>query len=368
MLGSKFVEDMNIQLILGTPSTPFACQKELFSQLKSFKGEAYLRMAFAYASYAGLETLTKIKNQNKNLLNDYNSEIIVGIHHGITEPKALEEILSFPKAKLKIFCSKKTLKISALTAAPRLHSKIIALSENNGNKLKSVFIGSANLTGAAMGPNGKNYEAGLSYFGAKQISRQTNYEFNSWWNEIAVNSLDVTPILINKYAELRSQFLTRLPVFKEMFDAPSTTSINNARFFWIMSGAMSGGSRNEIEFSNELAQFFNAPRNTTSILIRIGANPPISRQLTYRGTRLGQFVDIWRLGLPTKAMGGPDYQNRVIRFERVMIGNQVIFNLEVDDIEGALAVRWQREANRRGYIGRTGTSHSSNGRDYGYYN
>ena len=62
--------------------------------------------------------------------------------------------------------------------------------------------------------------------------------------------------MIERYAELRDAFIRTNPVILEIADPPSLQTLENATTFWIEAGAMSGGSRNQVEFNRELAAFF----------------------------------------------------------------------------------------------------------------
>src|SRR5262245_1417197 len=106
--------------------------------------------------------------------------------------------------------------------------------------------------------------------------------------------------------------------------------IRTASSFWIEAGSMSGGSGNQIEFANELAEFFDdRGREEEIVTVRLPGGQTYSRPLTYRGTDYGQWTDIWRLGLPTSSMGAPEYAGRVIKFDRVVQGGSVVYEIAV---------------------------------------
>jgi len=76
-----------------------------------------------------------------------------------------------------------------------------------------------------------------------------------------------------------------------------SNGIANANTFWIEAGAMSGGPRHQVEFSNDLAQFFDeTSRENEIVTIRLPNGQEVARPLTYRGTDYDQWTDIWRLG------------------------------------------------------------------------
>jgi len=140
--------------------------------------------------------------------------------------------------------------------------------------------------------------------------------------------------------------------------------LNTATHFWIEAGAMSGdpNHRHQIEFSHDLVQFFDPGALATEIVtIRLPAGTLHVRPLTYRGTDYGQWTAQWRLGLPTVNMGGPPYAGRILKFERITAGGNVIYAIEVEDAGSPTANGWRAAG---GNVEHTGGPH---GREYGYW-
>ena len=231
-----------------------------------------------------------------------------------------------------------------------------------------MVVGSANLTGAALGVHPLNYELGVSLCPG-DLPQAEALRIARWWRQVLARSPVADAAVIDRYATLRYALHRQFPEVLLAADPPSIDDIRSARYLWVHTGAMMGPPqhRHQIEFAEELAMFFNAPRETFWLAMRVTGNRVVQRPLTYRGTTHGQYVDIWRLGLPTPAMGGPVYQHRVVRFRRLATGGATVYAIDVDDINGATARRWQRDANRRGYIGRTGAPQSPTRRQYGFY-
>ena len=124
--------------------------------------------------------------------------------------------------------------------------------------------------------------------------------------------------------------------------------IRFADSFWIEAGKMSGPPqhRHQLELPWDLVQFFdNLSIETEVFPLGLPGGPVWWRPLTYRGTDYGQWTDIWRLGLLTPRMGGPDYVDRVIRFQRQLDrsseGWQQKYELYVEDAGSAEANAWQ---------------------------
>ena len=147
--------------------------------------------------------------------------------------------------------------------------------------------------------------------------------------------------------------------------------IKAATAFWIHAGEMSGdpNHRHQVEFTDELARFFDDNARATEILmVRLPNGQVCVRPLTYRGTDYGQWTgDIWRLGLPTARMGGPMYAGRVIKFDRISSGGNFIYDLSVEDVGSATALAWQQQAQSHGCVGTTGGGGAYAGRLYGYW-
>jgi hypothetical protein len=146
--------------------------------------------------------------------------------------------------------------------------------------------------------------------------------------------------------------------------------IGDANHFWIEAGAMSGppAHRHQVEFANEVAEFFDdSARDNETVPLCLPGNAILWRPLTYRGTDYGQWTDIWRLGLLTPNMGGPQYAGRVLHFTRVLQqssgGWQMYYELRVDDEGSAQEQSW-RSATPPTQIATTG---GPEGREYGWY-
>jgi len=150
------------------------------------------------------------------------------------------------------------------------------------------------------------------------------------------------------------------PMVLESVDPPSHATIKNAAVLWIEAGAMSGGSRNQVEFSRDLVEFFGNVQSEQRLLaLRVGAQHWDDRPLSPKVTTFG--VEIWRLSLPTFTSGGFEYPGKVIRFRR-SAGNRPEFLLDVADLGSRTAREWRARANRAGYI-----SVTSGKRAFGFY-
>lgn len=139
-------------------------------------------------------------------------------------------------------------------------------------------------------------------------------------------------------------------------------TIEAARFFWCEAGNLSGGSRNQIEFTDETVRFFDeASRKAGRVFIAYNSKVKGYCPLTNRAQDYGQWTDIWRLGLITAAKGGVDYQNKVIGFERRIVGKNFVYVISVVDPGSAEHQEWVRNS---GAVGRT---FGTDGREFGYF-
>jgi hypothetical protein len=166
--------------------------------------------------------------------------------------------------------------------------------------------------------------------------------------------------LIDRYAQLREAFVRSNPAILEIADPPSSQTLKNANTFWIEAGAMSGGSRNQVEFNKELAAFFGPVLNRQrKLAIDIGRLAWNDRPLSPKVTTFG--VEIWRLSLPTASSGGFEYQGKVIRFRRGAPPSQRLV-VDVANPDSRAARIWRSESNRAGYLGTT-----SGNRAFGFF-
>ena len=129
---------------------------------------------------------------------------------------------------------------------------------------------------------------------------------------------------------------------------------------------MSGGSRNQIELTDELARFFDPfSRAAEKCTIRLpNGTSAEGRPAKHRGHSYGQWEDIWRIGLPTSRKGGPKYPGGVIRLDKVKTQKGFIYEMTVTSPGSSVFKQWRAEAKSKGKSSSTG---GTNGRLFGYY-
>lgn len=145
-----------------------------------------------------------------------------------------------------------------------------------------------------------------------------------------------------------------------------SVDITKAATLWIESGAMSGGSRNQIELTDELVRFFDSDTlrlEKCNVRLPNGTVAP-GRPAVHRGRRYGQRVDIWRLGLPTQRQGAPRYPGTVVRLDKVKSKKGYVYELTVTSPGSTVSKQWKAEARANGKVDSTGGPH---GRSYGYW-
>jgi len=306
----------NTRVLVGQPGSALGLVGDLRGAYSGTDVATVSHLGFAYVSDSGLGTLL---SQIADLPGWKGSrkEWIVGLHHGITEPRALERIRALPNCSLRVFAGGAHLSLANLVGGQLFHAKVILITSGPALQGRPVCLlaSSANLTGAALGEEARNYEAGVALYGSA-VGRSELVAFDRWWTDARTASIAATDDVLDQYARLRSKFLSRNPDALAGVDPPSPSELRTSLTLWIAAGAMSGGSRNQVEFSRDLAGFFGPTTTATRYLrIRINGTEWDDRPLAYKVTTFG--VDIWRLSLPTENTGGFAYPHTVIRFRRV---------------------------------------------------
>lgn len=139
-------------------------------------------------------------------------------------------------------------------------------------------------------------------------------------------------------------------------------SIETATHLWFEAGDLSGGSRNQVEFSDDLVTFFDdASRAEGQVFIAYDKTVKAFCPLTNRAQAYGQWTNIWRLGLITKAKGGADYQGRIVCLEKRKLGQKFVYIITVTDPNTTTHNDWIARSTHTGMTGGT------EGRAFGYF-
>lgn len=355
---------MSVNLTVGSPDVPYPLHGVLSQTGLDWTRVGNIRLAFAYVTYAGLRSLITGLEEAGHDLETVRTEWIAGLDRGVTEPRALSQILRLRGARLRLFVPGGRVNRGTLLSKPKLHSKVIAVEGTDGN-LIALQAGSANLTGAAIGTRAQNYEAGFLVSLPATSLAQHQAAFRRWWAEVGRHGINATEQIIKQYADIREPFLRQSRKVLDILDIdlPVSEDIANARFFWIEAGEMSGGNvpayRYQTELTGDMANFFGARRPSVQFELVMPAGEVGSGRLTLRKEH--HYVPLWRMGLPNPRRFGIQYRQNVLRFERVGDGR---FQLRIAPPGGTEAARWRRAASRDGHLNHTG---GMQGRDWGFY-
>ncbi len=355
------MREHDTRLLAGEPGNPLDLSEHLRAAYGRAGPASVTKLGFAYVSLTGLDVVLS-KLRDITTWRKTRKEWIVGLHRGITEPKALEGIRALPNSRLRIFTGGGRVSLQSLTSGQLFHPKIVGITSGVRSLARPVCLvaSSANLTGAALGAGARNYEAGVALFGTA-IPRAAFDRFEEWWKHAWNASIGATDALLDQYARLRKELLERNADAWADLDPPSPLQLRSAASLWIDAGAMSGGSRNQVEFNRDLAAFFAEPdEKTRMVRVRVGGKDWDDRPLAHKFTTYG--VDIWRLSLPTASSGGFRYPGKVILFRKVVDGEGTYFEVDVAGSGERKSARWRTTANRRGYVGVT-----SGQRSYGFF-
>lgn len=290
--------------------------------------------------------------------NHARKEWLIGTQFALTEPEALHQLSDMQSSCVRLHGWRHASAPSrrAMFGVGCFHGKVIAAGGADARRIRSLLVGSNNLTGAALGSVPMNYEAAIAVNGS--VPRALIIPFNDWWRRAWNESIDLTHALIDEYAQAREHVLAENPDLHRFAEASSRQGPEFGYSLWIEAGAMSGGSRNQIEFSEDLVPFFGPVEEGRRYLrMRIGKRLWTDRPLSFKVTTLG--VKIWRLSLPT----GMDYVGRVVRFERSPGADGLDFDVQVADAASAKYRRWRSDSEVGGHLGLTGGRRG--GREYG---
>ena len=324
----------------------------------TFSRDAEVRAAFAYATFSGVDEFLNVIAAAQNW-QAVRKRILVGVHNAITEPAALEELRGLDRVEVRAFVPGGRLRETTFAMKPVFHPKVIALEENQ--TLKAIQAGSSNLTAAAIGSPAANYEMGMYASATDTAELDADNSFAAWWTPLWNASRIVDRRFVLRYAELRRGVLDRNPIVRAAMETPDT--IVSARHFFLEVGAGSGppASRHQVEFPIGLARFFGeVSYERRGISLQAGGQTWDDRPLSFKQTSYG--VDIWRLGMPTQARGGPPIAERAIRFTRT--ADPFAFGFDVAEVNTEVFVDWERLANLSGHLG---TTHGQRARRYGFY-
>lgn len=350
---------MEFRILPVAPDVPHELFQDFTEALQDTRDlDDEVRAAFAYVTYSGIDEFLKAVSESGHW-DDATKRILTGVHNAITEPGALERLRNLDRAEVRAFIPGGRLTSGSFAAKPVFHPKVIALT--SGKQVKAIQAGSANLSAAAIGTNARNYELATYASSSNDQEIDPDSRFFGWWTALWDASRVVDRRFIRSYADLRREVLERNPMVRATVETPET--IREAQHFFLEVGAGSGppGARHQVEFPGSLAQFFGKlSRARRDLTLQADGKEWTDRPLSFKQTSFG--VDIWRLGMPTQATGGPPVAERAIRFTRSAA--PLAFAFEVTDVDSEDFRDWEGLANLSGHIG---TTQGQRGRRYGFY-
>jgi hypothetical protein len=343
-----------LNLDLGKPNGGEDFQRHLISTMNSALGTSMrIRAGFAYATRSGVDELLS-SLEGTTAWSEASKFWLLGLHHGITEPDAIRALAGLPRSTVRLATCGLSIK-QAIEGLRMFHAKVVAVDSGPKHTISTILAGSANLTRSAIGGHTRNFEAGIAWL--SPIEEETSHDFNSWWEEAWLSGTNPGRRSIDSYVDQRTKFRLRNPDILAAEPDATPVSAAHAHTLWIEAGAMStGGSHNAVDFNEELASFFGPVRNQTRQLTIISGDKRwADRPLTPKTTTLN--VNLWRLSLPTVAMGGFDYGHQIIRFTKTTTTPPFEFHIDVADADSDDAQAWQIDTGRHGMIGKTGGGH-----------
>jgi HKD family nuclease len=349
---------MKIRLELGTPTSPPRIV-DFLSQSLAEANDLRVRLGFAFVSLPGVNLLLNSLKRNRQW-RDAHKSWIVGLGQGISDPFAIDLLRRVPNSSVKMFCGGTELKPSSL-AGSAFHAKTIIVDDVSRRNASGLWIGSANLTKKALVEN-CNFEACMCLLpGQLSLAETSLRQLDVWWENAEQYSVNATDLALQTYRDLRRLF-SRDAVAVGIEKA-EVLDIEEAAGLWFDAGSMSGGSRNQAEFSAEMASFFG-PTTHEDRVVKIWYDTPHGRLdkdcgLRFRHDR--SRAPIWRLGLPTEYEQGPFYPEQIICLMRRPDSDNEYF-LEVAPKESTPHHQWRLLSN--GHISSTSGKRE---REFGFF-
>lgn len=343
----------------GGPGKPIPIHDYIRESLDEIDNPRRVRAGFAYATSDGISELCTLNDSDWR--DQVQSEWIVGLDQGLTQPSALDNLYDQTNAEIRVIYPGDDLTIGALYRRPRFHAKLLFLESESAAEQEHLITTSANMTGSALGKMPTNYEVGLVKSRGSGLSDEEVENFEDWWDLAWSESTPLTPELIETYSEIRTEYQEENPDVGEYESSETVSYASDASNLWIETREMTGGSRNQVEFNEQLSGFFSDSGTLPgSVDIEFQGSAHTDRPLNTRTTDPPYGVSICLLYLPT----GHDYQHQVIHLEkRDSSGSgHPVFELTVAEPGDDVVDEWRNQARNRGVLDKT-----SGGREYGYY-
>ncbi len=289
---------------------------DVFSSLLLRPDLNRLRMAVAFASAEGAKLLLgAIEARSARL----DVRLVVGLDGSITEPAAIRILSERLPNRVRLF---------ETTGPGMFHAKTLVLDRRGRSSPFVLIVGSANLTSAGFL---RNREAGaVVELGTGSERDRISAQWHEWFQEIWKRSSAVTPTRIRAY-ETHRKNSPQLPSPDRVTGGEteeSTVAIGRARELWIESGAITGGSANQLEIPGPAVPFFgvNPIDHATRAILRLSRGSSVwnGSVMSYYGRN-----GMWRINLDTSIpeVNRGEVRYRVLRFRRRASGDGFDFSV-----------------------------------------
>jgi len=342
-------------LITGGPGRPIELSERIHEAIGNVVSPK-VRAGFAYATESGITSLCE-DEQGVDWRDEGQSEWIVGIDQGITEPDALRELANHGHAEVRVLVPGGEINRRALYTRPRFHAKVVFIqSEASGDAY--LINSSANMTASALEDTPTNYEVGTIQSTETGLTNTDIQRFNEWWEYAWNRSQVVTDEFLRNYEEVRDDWFEDNPEIQEFESSESVNHASEATCLYIETRAMTGGSRNQIELSEELSPFIEDRYGEITIVYNGSTHTGCS--VSPRVTDPPFGMNITPVYLPT----GYDYTDSCIHLEKLPFdaNEEPRYELTVADPGDDIVNQWRMRAGTQGVRDQTG-----GGREYGYY-
>ena len=342
--------------VTGGPGKPIELGEKIHEAVEDTASLRKVRAGFAYATEGGISSLCE-NDSGIDWRDEVRSKWIIGIDQGITEPDALRNLADRGDADVRVLVPSGELNRRALYRRPRFHAKVVFLqSEATGDAF--LVASSANMTASALEDIPTNYEVGTVQSTDTGLTDSDIDAFDEWWEYAWNQSRELTDEFLREYTNLREEWLNDNPEIHEFESSESVNHASEADCFYIETRAMTGGSRNQIELSEETSPFIEEERGEITIIF--GGTTHTGCSVSPRVTDPPFGMNITPVYLPT----GHDYTDSYIHLEKLSFnsGQEPKYELTVADPGDEIVAEWSEKAATDGV-----RDHTGGGREYGYY-
>jgi len=312
-----------------------------------------VRVAMAFASEAGVHEL-RGTIVGAALFDAPEKQSLIGIQDGVTQPKALEKLGSLRGSEARVPYGAAAIADGNLKAPVFFHPKIYYL-ENSASGEVAIVSTSANLTLSGLR---SNVEQMLVWRGVRGDAEAE--ELNVWWDRTWPAADPATKGFIAAYEARRPRLPLRRPPATR---GPADSVLRKASVFWVeLTRKPEGGAYNQVELLFSGHFFFYPgkikPSKATARRLsfedrRGNVYADKGRQVTFNGPpRRSTGNSMWRVYLPTLAMGFGEYQDGdvLVRFERTGLPDRYIVDVAASN--SPLALAWIEASTVAEYKGR----------------